>query len=383
MKMLYQGFKFMKGNNIGFLFLSTSIVRFSSIIAQSVIPLYISSFIASPKFISIAIALLWVSNGIGSILTTFFKKFHNFLIISFLLASLGFLLLIFNHNYSQIYTSIILIGIGLGSISILLAPSMHQASNKFEGIALYSFALSLGLIIGTLFSSIILTYLSFKFIFISAIILLITPLILVPKHKYNPIDISIKLKIDNLFPILKNKKFIKYFVLNFIYSLILPLIISYWGIYETKSLGLKPNLIMISLFSLFVLSSLIRFILIKTDEKDLVKMEILSITILPLIFVFLNTRNLILNIIGLLLFSIPHSILYPSFLYKTFKSLEKNDVVFGNMIFSASSGAAEFISPLIALTIISYFTISKLFLFTLPIPILLLIFYLLEYSWEE
>ncbi|AFZ70066.1 Major Facilitator Superfamily transporter [Caldisphaera lagunensis DSM 15908] len=370
----------MRRNNIGFLFLSTSIVRFSSIIAQSVIPLYINSFIASSKLISIAIALLWISNGVGSLFSIYFKKIHNFLIISFSLTSLGFLFLVFNNNYFQIYISIILIGVGLGSISILLAPSMHQANNKFEGIGLYSFALSMGLILGTLFSSIILTYLSFKFIFISTILLLVSPLIFTLKNKYNPIDINIKFKINNLFSIIQNKKFLKYLTFNFIYSLILPLIISYWGIYETKTIGLKPNLVMISLFLLFILSSLIRFALIKINEKGLIKMEILAIAILPLIFIFLNTNNLILNITGLLLFSIPHSVLYPSFLYKAFNSLDKNNVVIGNMIFSTSSGAGEFLSPLIALTIITYFNISKLFLFTLPIPILLLIFYLLAYN---
>ncbi|WP_292319706.1 MFS transporter [Caldisphaera sp.] len=357
------------------LFVSTSIVRFSSIIAQSVLPLYAYSLNITPFYISIIIAILWVFNGIGSLLINVSKKVNNFIVMSFLITLMGFILIIFSKNFFYLIISVSLVGLGLGSISILLAPSMHIDNKGFEGIGLYSFALSLGLILGTLFSSIILSYLSFFYIFIFTAILLIIPISLALKYKFNRHDFKLILKFNIIFSIMRNKKFSKYFILNFIYSFTLPLIISYWGIYEENSVKLKSNIVMLSLFLLFLTSSIIRFKSIKSSEKNLVRQETVAILVLPISFILLNIHNIYINILALLLFAIPHSILYPTFLYNAYKSLNKNNIIAGNLLFSASSGIAEFLSPIFALGIINMFTIKSLFLFALPISFLMLIFY--------
>ncbi len=376
MKMFYQGYNFMNrtlSNRV--LFVSTSIVRFSSIIAQSVLPLYAYSLNITPFYISIIIAILWVFNGIGSLLINVSKKVNNFIVMSFLITLMGFILIIFSKNFFYLIISVSLVGLGLGSISILLAPSMHIDNKGFEGIGLYSFALSLGLILGTLFSSIILSYLSFFYIFIFTAILLIIPISLALKYKFNRHDFKLILKFNIIFSIMRNKKFSKYFILNFIYSFTLPLIISYWGIYEENSVKLKSNIVMLSLFLLFLTSSIIRFKSIKSSEKNLVRQETVAILVLPISFILLNIHNIYINILALLLFAIPHSILYPTFLYNAYKSLNKNNIIAGNLLFSASSGIAEFLSPIFALGIINMFTIKSLFLFALPISFLMLIFY--------
>ncbi len=376
MKTFYQGYNFMNrtlSNRV--LFVSTSIVRFSSIIAQSVLPLYAFSLNITPFYISIIIAILWVFNGIGSLLINVSKKVNNFIVMSFLITLIGFILIIFSKNFFYLIISVSLVGLGLGSISILLAPSMHTDNKGFEGIGLYSFALSLGLILGTLFSSIILSYLSFFYIFIFTVILLIIPISLALKYKFNRHDFKLILKFNIIFSIMRNKKFSKYFILNFIYSFTLPLIISYWGIYEENSVKLKSNVVMLSLFLLFLTSSIIRFKSIKSSEKNLVRQETVAILVLPISFILLNIHNIYINILALLLFAIPHSILYPTFLYNAYKSLNKNNIIAGNLLFSASSGIAEFLSPIFALGIINMFTIKSLFLFALPIPFLMLIFY--------
>jgi len=357
------------------LFISTSIVRFSSIIAQSVLPLYAYSLNINPLYISIIIATLWIFNGIGSLTVNIIKNFNNFSFISFLIALLGFFLIIFSKNYLLLGISVSFIGLGLGSISVFLAPLMHIDNKGFEGIGLYSFALSLGLILGTLFSSIILSYLSFKYIFVFTIILLIIPISMTLRYKFNHNELKLELKFDSLFSIMKNKKFSKYFILNFIYSFTLPFIISYWGIYEESSINLKSNIVMLSLFLLFLISSLIRFKSIRTSENNLIKQETLAILILPISLFLLNIHNIYINIIAILLFAIPHSTLYPSFLYNAYKSLNKDNIITGNLLFSASSGIAEFLSPIFAAIIINLFTINNLFLFILPISFLMLFFY--------
>jgi hypothetical protein len=195
------------------------------------------------------------------------------------------------------------------------------------------------------------------------------------RYKFNHNELKLELKFDSLFSIMKNKKFSKYFILNFIYSFTLPFIISYWGIYEESSINLKSNIVMLSLFLLFLISSLIRFKSIRTSENNLIKQETLAILILPISLFLLNIHNIYINIIAILLFAIPHSTLYPTFLYNAYKSLNKDNIITGNLLFSASSGIAEFLSPIFAAIIINLFTIKNLFLFILPISFLMLFFY--------
>ncbi|MGC8567002.1 MAG: MFS transporter [Caldisphaera sp.] len=368
------------GSDLKILLLSTSSIRFSSIIAQSVVPLYLIGLKFSPKIASIAIAILWISNGIGSIISSFVEKKRLTFIIGFIIALMGLLLLI---NFKQIifiYASIGLLGIGLGVISVLIAPLMHTLveSRDYTGIGLYSLGLSIGLILGTLISSVVIKLLNIKYVFLITVFYLIFSLIFSLRLNLNSNNVfKLNFSFKEFLKIIENKEFLKSYLVNFFYSFLLPLMISYWGIYEEYKNKLNPSYIMLFLFFMFLISTIFRYKSLHLNERTINLYEILSIFSLPILFLLINTGNLFLGIISLLIFSLPHAFIYPVSLYKAYKSLNENDLYIGNYIFSTSSGIAEFFSPVIASFAISTFSLNNLYLFFAPIAFLTLIAFLI------
>ncbi len=357
-----------RGLNI--LFLSTSATRFGSIVAQSVVPLYVVSYLnLSPAIASALITILWISNGIGSVLGGTINKFKFNLLFGFLISIIGLSLLITSRDITTLFASIFLFGMGLGSISLLLPPLMHTLTGvreSYEGIGFYSLGLSLGLIIGALASSLILKFFGFHYVFFAVIIYLGITLTFLFNLKINNGNIN-KFNLKGLFNVLKNRLFLNVYLINFLYSLLLPLIISYWGIYEEEVNNLKPSYALFFIFILFLTSTFIRYRLIKLDARSIKKLKFYSILLLPVVFIFIYSGNLYLGLLSVVVFSLPHAVVYPASLYEAYTSIDEKDILSGNYVFLSSSGIAEFLSPFIATLILSKFFISYIYVYAIII----------------
>ncbi len=79
--------------------------------------------------------------------------------------------------------------------------------------------------------------------------------------------------------------------------------------------------------------------------------------------------NFYLFLLGFLLFSIPHALIYPITTFMALESGGKNSIITSTYIFQTSSGLAEFISPLAAIPIITLYSFSWVFLLMMPFSI--------------
>ena len=126
---------------------------------------------------------------------------------------------------------------------------------------------------------------------------------------------------------------------------------------------------------IFIISSATRFLLSRSTLNHI--RVVLTIGFLVLFFSFLlmaSANNLSLFLLGFILFSIPHALVFPITTYMALESAGKEAIISSTYIFATSSGFAEFISPLIALSIILSYSYSTLFLVMSPIALLAMIF---------
>ncbi|MEM0117898.1 MAG: MFS transporter [Conexivisphaerales archaeon] len=353
--------------NVQFLF--TFILRILSLVVQTVLPLYLSSTLHLPSYtVGLMISLLWIGNALGAITgALLFRGWRKGGLTGLLLLAASFSGYFAFSSYHLLSLFIMAGGFGSGLIQPLLAPSMHsnsRPSSPFRGISLYSTALSLALVLGPLISSIVIGLSSFKMLFImlSAICLISLSLPLMASN--NEDGSEKKGLLTGLIQVFSRtlllRDFRREFLMNLVYSLTLPIILSFAGIVAEKVYNFSSTDVLLSLTALFAISSTIRFSMRNTGIKKFSKVMLLPASLLLVSSIILYFGNSwFLFLAGLLLFSVPHATIYPWTLYNVFQTVDRERLVQASYIFSLSSGISEFISPPLTSFAIYYLGIAQ------------------------
>jgi MFS family permease len=367
------------GSAVSVQFLLTFILRILSLVVQSVLPLYLVSILhASNYFVGLMISALWIGNAFGAITGAA-------LVRSWRIAGIaGLSLLAFSFSGYYASKSIYLLsffifagGFGSGILQPLLAPSMHISSNPeypFRGVSLYSTALSLALVAGPFISSIVISLSGFKMLFLSLSIASIVSLSLPLIGRDSGINKESSLLsdfLDTAREVIAKNGFRREFVMNLIYSLTLPIILSFSGTVAQRVYNLSPSEVLLVLASIFALSSGIRFSMRNMNIKKVNRLMLIPTSFLLLSAILLsNGISSYLFIAGLLIFSIPHATIYPWTLYNVFQTSDKGRIIQSSYIFALSSGISEFISP--PMTSLSIYLFGSAYGIAISIPFSLL-----------
>lgn len=338
-------------------FFMTWLLRFLSVIVQIVVPLYlVNSLGVSPSSAGFLISLIWIGNAAGALIAaSLLRSWRMNVSAGLALLSLSFLFLTQpNIDVSLAGLLIFIAGLGGGAVQPMLAPVMHSASageNRYRGVSLFSLALSLALVTGPSLSSFILQSYGGEYNLLFLIMSSLSFLGFISSFlvKANTLHASdAKEFILLALSVLRNKVFRYNFVLNFLYSLILPIILSFSGIVGQRSHGLGQSEVLYLISMMFMLSGGIRFLtfFVRIDAssvKRLLFFPLISLVVSSLLVAFSNSQ--VLFIAGMLLFSIAHALLYPWTLFGSFESVQRHEAVAAAYVFWISSGMAEFISP--------------------------------------
>jgi MFS family permease len=371
-------------------FLLTLILRLLTSSLLIVIPLFLSKSLSVPDAdIGIYILLLWVGNAVGVLASIVVLKRQS-------LSSLfGFTLLLFallgfaaSASSNLIVTlSDFAAGVGMGMAQPFLAGLMHldaKRDNPYRGIGLYSVALGIGLVLGPLAPYLLLTVGGFSVVYLGLAAFAtagIGEVLIQISHRALPSlgEVEYSLSFKQWATAFKSKAFSHAISINFLYSLLLPIVLSYGGVYGEKQFGMSPSTALILFTAIFLISTLLRSAAVQFGQNTELSLfasgvfaaaSFLAIGMAPSFPVFL---------IGMLAFSIPHALVLPATNYKALKSVENETVMNASYVFQASSGVAEFVSPAIAAVMISFFGLPSIFLVMTPVALLVLYAVVLPY----
>jgi hypothetical protein len=345
---------------------STASIRFSTAILQAVTPLFLA--LTGFKLANVALftIILWASITVGSIVAALIREPRYVGFAGLVLLGIGLLLLYISPSAAML--AVPLSGIGSGIASSVLAPLLHKMSSverPFEGVASYSLALSIGLVAAMAFTS-ILSLRGLTMAFLGAAVVSVSIAVFLVAYRVELPRVRVELpSIDDAVMMFKVKPFAKAFTSNFAYSLILPLVLSYWPLYSSKVIYLPVATSFALLSALFLVSGTIRGL--SMGLRSVEGSQKLAVMALVISVALLATRSEILSVIGLLLFSVPHALVYPTTLYQAMTSSRSE--VKANYVFSLSSGAAEVLSPMLAGLVITGWGLEALYVVAVPLAL--------------
>jgi len=355
---------------------STASIRFSTAILQAVTPLFLALTGFKLANVALLTTILWTSIAVGSIAAALIREPRYVSFAGLVLLGIGLLLLYVSPSAAML--AVPLSGIGSGLASSILAPLLHKMSSverPFEGVASYSLALSIGLVAAMAFTSILsLRGLSMAFLgaaavsmaFLGAAAVSVSIAVFLVAYRVELPRVRVELpSVDDVVMMFKVKPFAKAFTSNFAYSLILPLVLSYWPLYSSKVIYLPVTTSFALLSVLFLMSGTIRGV--SMGLRSVEGSQKLAVTALVISVALLATRGEILSVIGLLLFSVPHALVYPTTLYQAMTSSRSE--VKANYVFSLSSGTAEVLSPILAGLVITGWGLEALYVVAVPLAL--------------
>jgi MFS family permease len=372
-------------------FLLTLILRLLTSSLLIVIPLFLSEALSVPDaYIGVYILLLWLGNAAGvlaSIIVLKRQSLSSVLGFSILVVSLLGLALSASSNF-VVLISDFGAGVGMGMAQPFLAALMHLDAgrgNPYRGIGLYSVALGIGLILGPLMPYGLLFLGGFFVVFLGLSALAAVAVAEVLARMFRSGLLSVE-KVDyslsfaKWLTAFKSKAFSHAFFVNFLYSLLLPIVLSYGGVYGESRFGMSPSTVLLLFTAIFVISTFVRFLAVLLGHN--VRFSLLASGVfIASSFIAIGTAPSVqVFLMGMLAFSIPHAIILPATNYTALRAVGNNIVMNASYAFQASSGVAEFISPAIAVGIISAYGLSSIFLAMAPVAILVLAAVAIPYS---
>ncbi|MDG6923465.1 MAG: MFS transporter [Nitrososphaerota archaeon] len=361
------------------LFSITFLSRSTSVIVQTVSPIVLVNIFGTPAgMVGWMIAGFWIANALGtlfaagvirnrrySLLAGFLILFITFLGAALIQSSLGYAL------------CIVLSGFGLSIVQVFLIPTMHQSSTvkrPHMGIANYSTALSLGMIAGPLVAAAAVYVYGFSALFVILAVVSVATLAVVQvfgiQKSFSGEDTRGSLLPSNIFRVLRQKAFGNYPILNSLYSMLLPILLSYGGIYGEGKFHISSTLVLALFATVFTISTFMRMLFTRSEPRHFRILLVTGFSCLFVSFAMIGIAgNFYLFLLGFLLFSIPHALIYPITTFMALESGGKNSIITSTYIFQTSSGLAEFISPLAAIPIITLYSFSWVFLLMMPFSI--------------
>ncbi|MDG6996182.1 MAG: MFS transporter [Nitrososphaerota archaeon] len=364
---------------MGVLFLVSFITRTSSIVVQSVAPFVVVQLFSFPaSFVGYIIAAYWIANAIGTIVAMgVIKRPRLSTIIGFLITALSFAGLAYGKSPLVFGLFVALSGFGLAVLQAFLVPSMYfmgEDDRRHSGIGMYSLALSLGLIVGPLLSAALIHLYGFFTLFsilsISSIATLVASVVLGAQTTGLGSTVRIGASLAQFLAIFKRHGFVGVYFVNFLYSLLLPIFVTYTGVFARAHFDVSSSTALAMFTATFAVSSFLRWLYSRMRIRSFRAVLAISLVVLAAsLFLIGTTANFDLFILGFVSFGVPHGLVYPSM---TFVALERGgseNLVNTSYVFATSSGVAEFIAPLAAAPVIALYGLSTIFVITAIIPL--------------
>ena len=297
----------------------TILMRSASIIVQTIAPIiFVSIFGVPPVMAGWLIAGFWVANAIGTILSVgVIRNRRRSTLIGFIIISIAFVGLTLFGELLTDTVFIILEGVGLAMVQMFLAPSMY--ANKKEGrphsgLGVYSTALSIGVTVGPLiaFVAILLYDFSTLFAILAGISIIVFFFVLRIgfQKSFDAEDTSGSISPSKILSTIRQKEFASYYLLNFLYSMLLPILLSYGGVYCKTRFGISTPEVMALYTIVFSLSTVMRLIFTNARVNNFRVLLVFSFSFLLISFVVIGTaQSFPLFLVGFLLFSVPHALI--------------------------------------------------------------------------
>lgn len=331
------------------------------------VPLYaVDALKVAPYEAGVYVLLLWVGNALGVAAAVLALRSQSYSSLAgFLLVALSLLgLATGGRPLAPLF--MLSAGAGVGLPQPFLSAIMHVGSRPgrpFSGLGLYSTALGVGLVLGPLIAYGAFPAYGFAGVFyaLSAVCA-----VGIAAAALGHRSASIRPKPSPPSPrrwlgALRRRHFARAVAVNLMYSLLLPVFLSYGAIFAKGRFGLPPSNAFLLFTLVFTASVALRLAAVRFEAK-LDRLIVLSALLLLLSTLTLGlATSWPLFVLGLLLFSLPHAYVFPIANYYALEAA-KDDVMNASYAFQASSALAEFVSPAAAVLLIPWVGVQGLFL---------------------
>ncbi len=367
-----------------FVFLVILLQRANTNLIQSINPLFVRYVLDKNLFyVGITTAVYAVSTlAVRYLISIRIKPqaVSKFVIIGLLLFSAAILGYFFSTDYAEFLIFVVISGFATAIIMPFLLSLVHLVSEKSaieKNLTIYSLMLSLALVFGPLLSSALLTVLPIRWIYIMLSIFGITAFFFALKihlkskslikdklkEKHDVQDSDKKGSVSLLF---KNRGFLEVIFYNTSFSIAFASVVALGGVFARDNFHLKYFEITL-LFSLFFISSLItRLILLYFTKKANIKnkTKILNISILISVLSFalmVFSKNIGFYAFGLIIFGIPHALIFPIGTMRISETVDMNDMVAANTIYQSNFDLGGIIGPFFLSYIAGIYSIRFVF----------------------
>ncbi len=323
-----------------------------------VIPLYAISLGATPSEAGVVVVLLWLGNAVGAAAATLAVRDQSVSSVGgFIILGASTLVLGLRAPYAPLSLGVLVAGVGMGLPQPLLSAIMHMDSapeRPFTGLGVYSTALGIGLVLGPLVAYGVHALYGFSGVF-EALAIVSAAGVASAWGGREGIRGRPKPPVPSIAAwarALGRPAFRRAFMVNLLYSLLLPVFLSYGGVYAEERFGLSSGEALLLFTLVFLASVAIRYASIGATvdpgrvllvSAGFLTASTMCITLAPSWPVF---------VAGMLLFSVPHAMVFPVANFLAFRSVETPDIINTSYAFQASSGGAEVLSPLLAVALI-------------------------------
>jgi MFS family permease len=313
------------------------------------------------------------------------QAISKFVIVGLLLFSAAILGYFFSENYAEFLIFVIISGFATAIIMPFLLSLVHLVSDKSvieKNLTIYSLMLSLALVFGPLLGSAVLKILPIRWIYIMLCMFGVSAFFFAvkihikskpaikkkmeneekiiaekikedsPPLKYNGKNIKNRKgeKEGPIFALFKNKRFLEVIFYNTTFSIAFASVVALGGVFARDNFHVKYFEITL-LFSLFFISSLLtRLILLYFTKKGNIKnkIKILNISILISVLSFalmVFSRNIGFYALSLIIFGIPHALIFPIGTMRISETVDMKDMVAANTIYQSNFDIGGIIGP--------------------------------------
>jgi len=372
-----------------FVFLVILLQRANTNLIQSINPLFVRYVLDKNLFyVGITTAVYAVSTLAVRYLVSIKIKpqaISKFVIVGLLLFSAAILGYFFSENYAEFLIFVIISGFATAIIMPFLLSLVHLVSDKSvieKNLTIYSLMLSLALVFGPLLGSAVLKILPIRWIYIMLCMFGVSAFFFAvkihikskpaikkkmeneekiiaekikedsPPLKYNGKNIKNRKgeKEGPIFALFKNKRFLEVIFYNTTFSIAFASVVALGGVFARDNFHVKYFEITL-LFSLFFISSLLtRLILLYFTKKGNIKnkIKILNISILISVLSFalmVFSRNIGFYALSLIIFGIPHALIFPIGTMRISETVDMKDMVAANTIYQSNFDIGGIIGP--------------------------------------
>ncbi len=322
------------------------------------VPLYAISLGASPSEAGVFVVVLWLGNGVGAAAATLAIRNQSasstagFAILGASMLTLGARV-----PSIPLLLGVLASGVGMGLPQPFLSAVMHLDSapeRPFTGLGVYSTALGAGLVLGPLVAYGVHGVYGFSGVFEALAVVSALGAVGALAGRGGlagrprpPVP-----SVVGWARALAKPSVRRALAVNLLYSLLLPVFLSYGGVYAEARFGFSPGEAFLLFTLVFLVSAAARYSSMGRN-MDPWKVLLASVGFLVVSALCVGLApSWPVFVAGMLLFSVPHAMVFPVANFLAFRSVDAGDVTNVSYAFQASSGVAEVLSPVVAVALI-------------------------------